>query len=118
MYIKIDGEELAQLCVDRLMNTWHVTAPEIDIWSDYYYDIFTEGYGEDDKLDHSISEIVDNDYVNELTVISLNHDIDAEPELALQEINDMGWDEFSDIDDFLDSVVYQYDNRRFIVSNR
>ena len=72
MWVKFDNDEFADLCVERLADVWHVAGTELDLWSDYYHDLFEEAYGDDDKLDESetIYSIVDNDYVNYMSVVT------------------------------------------------
>lgn len=70
MWVKFDNDEFADLCVERLAEVWHVKGTELDLWSDYYHNLFENSYGDDDKLEYSISYIVDNDYVNYMSVVT------------------------------------------------
>lgn len=114
MLLRMDGEEVAELCVERLKEVWHVDYPEIDVWEAYYYDMFCEVYGENDVCENSIMYIVDNDYVNYLDCIILEHDIHHEEELALQELEDLGYS-FSDVEELEDRIVFEQDGQHFII---
>ena len=65
--VTIDEDTLLKMLLDRL-EYWTSDESVINLYGDYYEGLIDSGCFEDCKLD--IMSIVDNDYINYLTVIS------------------------------------------------
>ena len=65
--IQIDEDTLLEMLLDRV-EFWTSDESVINLYEDYYEGLIDSGCFEDCKLD--IMSIVDNDYINYLTVIS------------------------------------------------
>ena len=65
--VTIDKDTLLKMLLDRL-EYWTSDESVINLYKDYYEGLIDSGCFEDCKLD--IMSIVDNDYINYLTVIS------------------------------------------------
>lgn len=96
--IKMDAEDFAQLCADRIYDYWTSDSDVSDLFYDYYLNAYDGA-----TVTGSIAEIVDNDYVNNFNVVS-QADID----------NGSAEREYGDIED---RIVWQYDDL-YLISGR
>lgn len=65
--VKIDEDTLLEMLLDRI-KYWTSNEDTINLYRDYYEELINSGCFDDCEVD--ILDIVDNDYVNNLTTIS------------------------------------------------
>lgn len=93
--VKIDEDDAVEMLMDRLRTMWDPTSQEEELYQKYYEDIIYSY----DGSEFNPGVIVDNDYVNYLTVISEDEfgDYDIEDEeddrilTSMTDYNDKKW---------------------------
>lgn len=66
--VRIDEDVLVEMLIDRLREFWRPSDEAISLFEDYYTDLAYNGAF--DGVEFDVSAIVDNDWVNNLSVIS------------------------------------------------
>ena len=67
--INLATEEIVGLFADRLKNYWDADKTAVELYSQYWENMAEQGCFDSDHHEFTIAEIVDNDWINNLTII-------------------------------------------------
>lgn len=101
--VKIYGDSMLELLMDRLA-AWNPSSYEEEIYESYYTDLIESGVFDDREF--NVMEIVDNDWVNYITIMTPSDVVDNFDLDLAEDISDENMSEI----DFADAVAEALEN--------